>query len=307
MTHLLVTGASGLLGINLALLAAELGYQVTGWTYSNALYGTPFVCESVNLTDTTRLQEKINALKPDLIINCAALANVDSSQKEPLLAARLNTELPRALAEASLKAGSRFVHISTDAVFDGTQGNYKETDTPNPLNIYAQSKLLGEQAVQAVSAQALIARVVFYGWSLSGTRSLAEFFYNNLIAQRTMAGYTDMYFTPLYVEHLAAILLELAEANASGVYHVFGADVLSKYAFGVSLALEFGLDPTLVSPRKAADETERAARSLNLSMNTTKLRSVLKSDLPGIAEGLKALHLAQEDGLREQLADYLKD
>ncbi len=307
MTHLLVTGASGLLGINLALLAAELGYQVTGWTYSNALYGTPFVCESVNLTDTTRLQEKINALKPDLIINCAALANVDSSQKEPLLAARLNTELPRALAEASLKAGSRFVHISTDAVFDGTQGNYKETDTPNPLNIYAQSKLLGEQAVQAVSAQALIARVVFYGWSLSGTRSLAEFFYNNLIAQRTMAGYSDMYFTPLYVEHLAAILLELAEANANGIYHVFGADVLSKYAFGVSLALEFGLDSTLVSPRKAADETERATRSLNLSMNTAKLRGVLKGGLPGIAEGLKALHLAQEDGLREQLAGYLKD
>ena len=96
------------------------------------------------------------------------------------LAGKLNAEVPGWLAGAAKGWGVPFVHISTDAVFNGETGNYTEEDATDPLSVYARTKLAGEQAVQAANPEAAIARTVFYGWSLSGRRSLAEFFFNQL-------------------------------------------------------------------------------------------------------------------------------
>jgi len=121
------------------------------------------------------LAQAFKAAQPDALINCAAQANVDAAEKHPEHAFRVNAEAAGELAKLARAAGVPMIQISTDAVFDGMQGNYRETDTPNPLNTYAKSKLAGEQAVAQANPEAVIARVVFYGWSLTGTRSLAEF------------------------------------------------------------------------------------------------------------------------------------
>lgn len=301
MTKLLVTGASGLLGINLALLAHARGYEVIGWTNQHTLRNAPFATESVDLLQYDQIAGKLDALKPGLIINCAAIANVDVAAQDPKLAHEVNGLVPGLLAIEAARIGAKFVHISTDAVFDGIRGDYTETDMPNPHNVYAFTKLEGERAVYKANPDAIIARVVFYGWSLSGTRSLSEFFYNHLMAEQPVKGFTDMFFTPLYAGHLAEILLRMAAKDLKGAWHVFGAAALSKYAFGVSLAREFGFDETLVSPVSTPEGDESVRRSLRLTMKTDKLAEALGEDLPTIGEGLAALRTDLHNGLRDKI------
>ena len=304
MTRLLVTGASGLLGANLALLAQKLGYEVLGWTNSRPLVDAPFATRAVDFSNPQDLAQAFQAAEPDALINCAAQANVDAAEKQPEHAYRVNAEAVGELAQMARDANVPMIQISTDSVFDGTKGDYKETDTPNPLNTYAQSKLAGEHAVAQANPEAAIARVVFYGWSLTGTRSLAEFFYNNLTAGKPVNGFTDMFFSPLYVAHLAEALLEMLQKRLSGIYHVYAPESLSKYDFGVRLAQEFELDASLIRPISALDSDLPTRRSLNLSMNTDKLQAALGKPLPSQTEGLRALHADLDSGLRQKLLSF---
>jgi len=301
MTRLLVTGASGMLGANLALLAQDLGYEVEGWTNSRLLVDAPFATRAVDFCDPLGLEQAFYAAQPDALINCAAQANVDAAEKHPEHAFRINAEAAGELARMARDDSVPMIHISTDAVFDGTQGNYKETDAPNPLNTYAKSKLAGEQSVAEANPEAAIARVVFYGWSLTGTRSLAEFFFNNLTAGKPVNGFTDMFFSPLYVRHLGEVLLEMLQKRLGGIYHVYSPESLSKYDFGARLAHEFGLDASLIRPISALDSDLPTRRSLNLIMNTDKLQAALGKPLPNQAEGLHALHADFDSGLRQKL------
>jgi len=304
MKKLLVTGASGHLGLNLALYAQRQGYDVIGWANRQSLANAPFVVDQFDLTDTAHLREKLEAAAPDMVVHAAALANLEGCDKNPELAYQLNAEVPGLLAWHLKRMGVPLLHISTDAVFDGTKGDYSETDMPNPINTYAHSKLMGEDNVISEYKEAIIGRVVFFGWTLTGRRSLAEYFYNHLKAEETANGFTDMIFTPLYVEHLANLLLEALEKELHGTYHFFGNQAVSKYAFGVSLAREFGFDESLVSPISVMDSELTTQRSLNLSMKNDKLRNALGHELPGIFEGLKVLHLAEDMGLREHILGF---
>ena len=206
--QLLVTGASGLLGINLALDAAQ-EHTVFGVVNQHVINSNDFKILQFDLLAPNSIQDVLDQAQPEWIIHCAAMANLDVCEKSPLLAQRVNAELPGVIASAAAENGIRFLHISTDAVFDGVRGNYSETDKTNPLSVYAKTKLQGERAVADANKDALIARVNFYGFSLSGTRSLAEFFLNNLLAGDTMRGFMDVYFCPLLVNDLVEILLKI--------------------------------------------------------------------------------------------------
>ena len=147
----------------------------------------------------------------------------------------------------------------------GRRGNYSEEDVPNPLGVYARSKLAGEQAVVEANPQAIIARVNLFGWSLFGKRSLAEFFFNNLSAGKSCMGFTDVFFCPMLANDLGTVFLKMLEAGLSGLYHVVGSQCLSKYEFGVQVARRFGFDEKLVIPSSVQDSGLKAARSPNLT------------------------------------------
>lgn len=304
MTKLLVTGVSGHLGLNLALLAVDQGYEVTGWSHSRELKNTPFVSESIDLGDLDALPARLKALEPELIIHCAAIANIDFAEKHPELTHHINAAVPAVVAITAKEMGAKMIHISTDAVFDGNKGNYKEDDAVNPLNVYAVSKLKGERAVAEANPDVAICRVVFYGWTMDGNRSLSEFFYNNLSVGKAVNGFSDAYFNPMYVGDLAQTLLEIAETKLSGIWHTFGNDTLSKYDFGVTLARVFGLDENLIKPVLSKDVLRETLKSANLSTNSDKLAAALGHKLPGLADGLNALKVDFDKGWRERLAAY---
>ena len=300
MTRILVTGASGLLGLNLAMQAGER-YEVVGQLHSRLLRAAPFATVQADLCQPDSAARLLDAVAPDWVLHCAALADLDACEQQPELAAELNTGAARRLAAAAQQRDMRFLHVSTDAVFDGQRGNYSEADEPNPLSVYAETKLDGEYAVMESHPHAIVARVNFFGWSVSGERSLAEFFFNHLSAGQPVKGLTDRYFSPLWVGHLAVLLLEMLEKEFKGLYHVSGSESLSKYEFGRRLAQRFGFDETLMQAARADELPYVAARAPQLTVDTSKLAKALGRPLPDVEAGLDGLYQQYQAGYPQQL------
>jgi dTDP-4-dehydrorhamnose reductase len=301
--RILVTGASGLLGLNLSL-AALPSHRVIGVDRST-LTGVPFELLNMDLLDEGALDKMFAASKPDALIHCAALADVDACQAYPAVCQRLNTVLPEDLAVGCAKRGIPMIQISTDAVLDGTRaGFYNEQDAPNPLGVYARTKLEGEQAVLATNPEAIIARVNFFGWSLTGTRSLAEFFINNLRDGKPVNGFTDVFFCPMFVGDLAETLLLMLEKGLTGLYHVVGSEALSKFEFGQAIARQFGYDPKLIQPISVDQSDLLAPRSHNLRLSVHKLSTDLGQLIPGFSTGLVKFYTQFQQGYPQKIASY---
>lgn len=293
--RLLVTGASGLLGINLALEASR-EHEVFGSVHSNVISSTAFTVLQADLTDPDAIERLVDRVQPEWVINCAALANLEACEAKPDLAKKLNTDLPEKLAIIVARGGARLVHVSTDAVFDGSRGDYTELDQVNPLSIYARSKVEGELAVLEADPQAIVARVNLIGWSLSGKRSLAEWFFNNLSAGSQVNGFTDVYFCPLLATDLARILLKMLASGMQRLYHVVSSDCVNKYDFGVGIARQFSFDRSLIEPVSVNEAQLGAVRSPNLSLDNSKLTKQLGETLPTVSQAIRGFHQQYLDG-----------
>lgn len=301
--RILITGASGLLGLNLSL-AAMRSHQVTGVDRSK-LAVVPFELLNLDLMEADAMDQMFAASRPDWLIHCAAQADVDACQADPEGSRRLNAGLPEALAAGCAKHGVAMLHISTDAVLDGTRTDfYTEQDTPNPLGVYARTKLEGEQTVQAVNPDAIVARVNFFGWSLTGTRSLAEFFVNHLRAGKPVNGFMDVHFCPMFVGDLAEILLQMLEKRLTGLYHVVGSEACSKFEFGQHIARQFGYDPDLIQPIPVGQGNLVAVRSQNLRLSVHKLSTHLGRSIPGFSTGLVKFYTQFQQGYPQKIASY---
>lgn len=300
MHRILVTGASGLLGVNIAYEISK-HYQVIGVANRLAYKNHEFDLITQDLLAPGAVEKLIDKVEPDWIIHCAALANLEACEANPEQARKLNSELPGKLAAIVARGGARLLHVSTDAVFDGMRGDYQETDQPNPLSVYAQTKLDGEYAVAEANPDAIIARVNLFGWSITGKRSLAEFFYNNLQGGKTVFGFTDVYFCPLLANHLADIFIKMLEANLSGLYHVVSSSSSSKYNFGVEIAQRFGFDAALISPTSVTQAGLKAARSPNLTLKNDRLKNALGTPLPDMMDGLGRFFTLHQEGYPQKL------
>ena len=305
--RILVTGASGLLGLNLALSAAgQAGgsHLVFGTVKDHALQTSAFTVMQTDLIEPGAVERLLDQTQPDWVIHCAALANVDTCEADPEGARQLNSELPAKLARHVARGGARLVHISTDAVFDGQRGKYSETDLPNPLGVYARTKLEGERLVAEANPEAIIARVNLFGWSLRGTRSLGEFFFYNLSAGKGVRGFTDVFFCPLLANDIAPILLHMLEKRLSGLYHVVSRECASKYEFGVRIARRFGLDESLITPSSVAEAGLKAARSPNLTLRTDKLAAALGTPPPDLSTGIDGFYRLYQQGYPQKIRGF---
>ena len=298
--RILITGASGLLGVNLALEAAQ-EHTVFGLANSHSLHTDAFTVLTADLLAPGAIERLLDQTQPDWVIHCAALANLEACEADPERAAQLNTEVPRQLARHVARGGARLLHVSTDAVFDGQRGNYREEDAPSPLGVYSRTKLAAEYAVAEAHPQAIIARVNLFGWSISGKRSLAEFFYNNLSTGKPVMGFTDVFFCPLLANDLAHVFLRMLEAGLSGLYHVVSPESSSKYDFGLRIAQRFGLDASLISPTSVQQAGLKAARSPNLTLRTFKLANALGQPIPTLSPGLERFYTLYQQGYPQKL------
>lgn len=300
---ILVTGASGLLGLNLSLL--EMGTHTVVGVDRGKLANPPFELIRADLLAPHAVDRILDAAHPDAVIHTAAQANVDVCENDPDAAYHINATLPGELAAACAARDIRFLHISTDAVFDGTKdGFYTEEDAPNPLSVYAQTKLQGERNVLSANPHAAVARVNFFGWSLSGTRSLPEYFFNNLSTGRTCNGFTDVWFCPMFVGDLAETLIRMLEKGLSGLYHAVGSQALTKYDFGVRISQQFGFDSQQVIPISVEESGLKARRSHNLRLSVHKLSTALGMEIPGVSTGIEKFYTQYRQGYPQKMRSY---
>ncbi len=285
MAHLLITGASGLLGGNLLMQAREQ-HRVTALYHRNMLHLKGVERVGGDLSRPGEAARIVGSSEPDWVVHCAAATNVDDCERDPERAFRLNRDMARLVAEAAHAIGARFVQISTDAVFDGKRGDYTERDAPNPINVYGRSKLEGEQAVLKADPDALVVRTNLYGWSAQPKDSLAEWFLANLESGNPCYGFADISIAPILATDLADLLLQMLGENLRGHYHVVGGECVSKYEFGVKLAKTFTLKPDVIRSVSVGVAGLAAPRPLRLCLSGEKIEKTLGIRLPGLEEGL---------------------
>lgn len=241
----------------------------------------------MRFVDPTSVSDAIEECAPQIVINALAVASVELCEQNPLQAFEVNASWPRDWAISCQQSGSRFLQISTDAVFDGERGHYSETDIPSPRNAYGASKLKGENLVLESCSNSLVMRTNFFGWSPLRNRGILDYFVNELTESRPVVGYTDYIVSSIYVDHLSAYILKLGQGQQTGLINVASATPLAKAEFGRLVATEFGLPLTHFSEGLASQSTS-VSRGRNLSLNIELLEQVTHSSTPTTADGVRA-------------------
>ena len=265
-----ITGGSGLFGSKVAEIAQARGDEVfSGYAHNLPEYGRAV---KFDLLDEKTISELVGKIEPEVIIHSAALTDVDRCEREQELAYKMNVDGTRAIATAAEKAGSFLIYISTDYVFDGLCGMYREDDRPNPVSYYGYSKLLGEQFCRGCIARTC---VIYGSRPASGKVNFALWLLNNLNSDKEVRVVTDQFITPTLNTNLAAMVLEAADRRLCGVYNLVGATRISRYDYALELAREFDLDKSLILPSRMADLTWAAKRPIDSSLDTSKARAEL--------------------------------
>ena len=291
----LVLGSSGFLGSYLGFALTKMGHDVSGVSRSPVAY-FPGNIVLEGLDDYT---EMIRSGDYPVVINCVAVSSHEACENDPESAEAVNATFPAVWASAAAHSGSRFVHISTDAVFDGREIEpYIETDVTAPQSVYGKTKVEGEKSVIAANPDALVLRANFFGWSRSRRSGILDFFVNAFTHHAPITGFQDYVVSSLYMGDLLEAMMELLERGASGVFHTVSSTPLSKYEFGLIVADSAGLSADSMAVGSLADATDLAPRGHNLSLSTAKVEEVLGWPMPTSAAGVQRA-LAERDALMD--------
>ncbi len=271
----LVTGASGSLGFTIAGSFEPTCSVYTGWNqFQPQLKNAETV--QINLQKNGHAKKIIEDLKPDLVVHCAAMTDPEICKKDPDLTRRINTEATREIAEATRGANGKLIYLSTDLIFDGNKTMYGEEDEPNPLNEYANSKYLGEIAIRDSIENFLVLRTsVVYGFGYGRKGTFSYWLISNLNKGSEVRLFDDQYRTSFYLPDGARVIKNLIPTNLTGVFHMGGAERLSRYQFGVTLAKRLGLPEDLIIKTKMADLADFAKRPGDCSLRITKLEKAI--------------------------------
>jgi len=294
--RLLVIGGSGLLGFKVAQLAMEEFEIFATYNFRPVeLDG----CDSFKLdkTDRNGTLALLKKIRPDVVIDTAALHNVDYCETHQEEAWKVNVDGTRNVADACRDVKAKMVFISTDYVFDGKKGIYKEGDTPHPLHYYAKTKVEGENVVKSAGINYAIARPsVIYGWNpseLAGLRSSSGKSVNFVIwvidklkRKEEISIVTDQYSSPTLADNLAEVLLVLSKSEKQGIYHTAGKTCLSRFNFAKKIAEVFDLDGKLVKPVTSDKFKQIAERPKRCCLNVSKAEKELDVRFLSVEEGL---------------------
>jgi dTDP-4-dehydrorhamnose reductase len=272
-----LTGANGLIGNYLVQAASQFAPR---WRV-RALTRADF-----DLLDFAAVEREFKKDKPQLVIHCAAITVVSDAQKNPALARRVNVEAAKLLAE--LAAEIPFVFFSTDLVFDGRKGNYAETDAANPLHIYGETKLAAEKLVLKNPRHLVVRTSLNGGVSPAGDRAFNEQLRRSLQqAGQGMTLFTDEFRCPIPAAETARAVWELVEKNCAGLYHVAGAEKMSRRQIGELLVKRWPEVKTEIKSGSAKDFSG-PPRALDTSLDISKVQKILSRPLPGLTEWLAA-------------------
>lgn len=276
--RLLITGISGHLGSNLAFCLKDT-YEILGLYHSRRVSLKGVQTRWADLRSLSHAEAVVREFNPHIVIHCAAQADVDSCEIDPEQAREANVQSTANLVKTLEGLKAKFIQISTDLVYDGSKGQYRESDKTKPVNYYGLTKLDAER--EALKSEgALILRTNFFGWGMQPKRSLAQWVLAQLKNKEAIQGFTDVIFSSMYTFDLANVIQKAIKKNLKGVYNCASSTSMSKYDFLLRIAQKTELDTQLISPVSVEQFPFKAKRAKNLSLDVTKLSKDLGEDLP---------------------------
>lgn len=287
--EILLTGAGGLFGTRLAEAASRDCVLYRHYHHSPEAGAGPEVIVG-DLVDPDHVKQLSVNIAPDIIVNTAALADVDRCETDPDLSRQVNVILVKNLIENFPQA--KIVQISTDYVFsdEASRGDALPSpdDPPHPINVYGRHKLEAERLVSAGSAQHLIVRVNSL-YDYRGRTNIFSHVFESLSAGKTIYGLTDQISNPIAARTAAHITIDLLSKNAGGIYHVGGRDIVSRYVFAAMIADYFGLDKRLILSSTSAARTRPARRPIRAGLDCRPTEMFLGAPMPAIREDFARL------------------
>ncbi len=259
----------GFLGGAIFSSCQNAGIQVLGTHYNKS---SPII----DITNTHSIEKIINKFRPDLIINCAALNNLDQIEFNPKRACAINAQGVKNIAKVSRQNKIKMIHISTDSVFDGKKGMYCEDDIPNPINEYAKSKKIGEDFVKETLDSYIIIRTNFYGYNSEG-RYLFNWIIKNLKEKQQITGFSDIIFNPLEIRNLSNMIKELTYKDFNGILHLSSNEIFSKYEFIIEIAKTLDFNTELITKDSIKNANFSAKRPMNTSLSNQLAKKILKT------------------------------
>lgn len=295
--RVLVTGANGLVGSRTAARLALQGNAVvaTGRGARRCDGGFEYLpCELTHAEEVTRL---CTQARPELIVHCASMADVDACEAAPQEAFAVNVSATAQLAQAAKAQGAHLLHVSTDYVFDGEAGPYSEDALPNPRGVYALTKHMGEQAVRALAGSWAIARTAsVYDWPPSGRMNFGAWMVMALRAGQPVTVFEDQRVSPSLAVNVAELLAELGTRRLSGLWNVAGDEVVSRVEFGERVCRVFGFGRSLLTPVKMAEVALPAPRPRCAGLRVEKVKAALAAQPLGLDASLRILREAFRAG-----------
>jgi len=271
-----ITGANGLIGNYLVQTAPKFAphWRVRAVTR-----------DQFDLLDFAAVEREFAKDKPQLVIHCAAVTNTVEAEAKPDLARRVNVETTRLLTD--LAADVQFIFFSSDLVFDGRKGNYVETDAKNPLHAYGQTKAFAEEIVLSNPRHTVVRTSLNGGASPTGDRGFNEKLRRSLQTAQGMKLFTDEFRCPIPAVETARAVWELADKKCTGLFHVAGAEKLSRWQIGRLLVSRWPEIKTAIESG-SAKENPGPPRALDTSLDIAKVQKLLSKPLPGLGEWLAA-------------------
>ena len=290
MTKILVTGAAGLIG-HRVMEKLSPDQEVAGLYYRIKPQSNLKRYYQVDLCQRQDVHSVLDSLRPSVLIHCAASCQPGFCEQHPLETMSINLGGTMYLASWAAAHECFVVHVSTDLVFDGSQGDYGEEDPVSPISLYGWSKVAAEEAVKSSGAAYCIVRTALvYGHSPGGNRGADEVLIDNWKRGNATPLFVDEYRTPTAVGELAEKLIEIARQRITGLIHVAGGTRLSRYDFGRKIADLFEFPSQLLIPRRREEVHSIPPRAPDVSMNITKARSLFNTPFRGIEENLRLEH-----------------
>ena len=299
---LFIAGISGLLGLNFARHASQR-FEVSGCYLNHPVSLARVQAISLDLTRAEDVRQALRSIRPDIIVNAAAMTDVDGCEVDPATAHQLNVSAARELAVIANSMDAKLAHISSDQLFDGAKSWCTEDDSPAPLNTYGKTKWLAENEVMDACPKALIIRTNFFGWGTTKRASFSDWIIRSLEQQHPLAMFTDVYFTPILMNHLVDLAISMSTSEAHGIFHVTGGERVSKHDFAVKLAETFTFDTDLIHPASVDDFPFKARRPKEMSLSCKKAETLLKLSMPNVDVGLEKLKDLQREGWHRVLAE----
>lgn len=290
---ILITGANGLLGYKLVhLLSKQEGIKAIA-TGRRPIENLPpnVSFHELDITNAAQTEQVVGTLKPEIIINTAALTQVDQCESERELCWKANVTGVANLVAACSKNQTHLVHVSTDFIFDGSHGPLDETAIPHPVNFYGESKLAGERIVQESNISWTILRTVLvYGITPDLSRSnIVLWVKKNLEEGKIINVVNDQWRTPTLAEDLAMGCFLAAQKKAKGIYHISGEELMTPYDIAIKTADFFQLNKTLIHPTDSSKFKQPAVRPLKTGFIITKATSELGYHPHTFTEGLEIM------------------